>query len=100
MAFESRQNGAGHSRKREGGPRTGGWGFLQGVFVYIKVERGRGQRAKDHVTAEKAADSNCDILFLWGRPSNLVIVFVSSLPLSGSVRVALTPPTIVELISV
>ena len=41
-------------------------GVLLRVSVYIKVQTGRGQRAREHVTAEKAADSNCDILFLWG----------------------------------
>ena len=85
-------------------------GVLLRVSVYIKVQTGRGQRAREHVTAEKAADSNCDILFLWGRNSNLVIVSSSSLSLflsvalfsveNGSAKVALTPQTIVKLISV
>ena len=75
-------------------------GVFVGLFAYIKVlgEMGRSTIERGHVTAGKAADSNCDILFLRGRPSILVIVSSSSH--SSVEKCGSTLRTIVKLISV
>ena len=83
-----------------------GWGLFR-VFAYIKLPWGKRTETKEHAAAEKAADSNCDILFLGrGWPSNLVIVSSYSLALSPLLSLPLSSPskmeeqTIVKLISV